>query len=347
MWKPFLGFIMLLSFFFINVQPQETSENLPEMPQTLHPSKGIVIAVLTIMFAISFFLLAYVKFCRTSPFSLNRLLNRDVNFQGLTQRASTTYSGIDKQVIEALPFFKFSSLKGSKQGLECCVCLSKFEDTEVLRLLPKCKHGFHMNCIDKWLETHSTCPLCRYRVDPADIKAFTCSISSRFLQVPSNLTQDPTLEIFVQREESRGEEGSSKFSSFWNIGERWKLVHSQQRVNHKIVISDTVATRSRWSDLNSSDLLSLNCEMLNDVSGRRVCGSKEEENWLRSMSEIANVARFEEKRMKELGVSTSSGYNGKEERLRKMWLAIVERTVKWFAGGDRSLREMEHKLLTV
>lgn len=324
MWKRSLGFIMILSFFF-DVQSQETTENEPEMSPTIHPSKGVVIAVLTVMFSISFLLLAYVKFCRSSPLEFG-----DINLQGLTPSGSR-YSGIDKQVIEALPFFKFSSLKGSKEGLECAVCLSKFEDSEVLRLLPKCKHGFHMNCIDKWLERHSSCPLCRYKVDPKDIKTFTSSISSRFLRVPSNLTEDPNLEISVQRDQSP--EASSRFNY-------WKLV---QKLNHKIVISD-VATRSRWSDLCSSDLLSLNSEMLSVMSSARFSSSNEEENLItllnekRSMSEIANVSRFEEIRKEE-----SSGNNGKEERVSRIWLSIVERTVQWFARRDRSFRDLEHK----
>lgn len=87
-------------------------------------------------------------------------------------------------------------------------------------------------------------------------------------------------------------------------------------MNHKIVISN-VFTRSRWSDLNASDLLSLNSEMLNDVCSRRFClcplessddsgnfhgisSSNEEENSFtalnpakkRCLHEIANVPRF-------------------------------------------------------
>ncbi|CAO2828874.1 unnamed protein product [Amaranthus hypochondriacus] len=44
--------------------------------------------------------------------------------------------------------------------VECCVCLCKFEDEEEVSEL-SCKHFFHKNCLDKWFNQHSTCPLCR------------------------------------------------------------------------------------------------------------------------------------------------------------------------------------------
>ncbi|KAG5065686.1 hypothetical protein JHK86_009417 [Glycine max] len=136
-------FVLVLSL-PSNVQSQakdSEEKNLPELPQMVHPSKGIIIAVLSTMFAIAFLLLLYVKFCRVIPHELLRQNSNLQNFQGLT-RPRSRVSGIDKQVIETLPYFKFSSLKGSKEGLECTVCLSKFEDTETLRLLPNGRfHG--------------------------------------------------------------------------------------------------------------------------------------------------------------------------------------------------------------
>jgi hypothetical protein len=51
-------------------------------------------------------------------------------------------------------------LANLQEGLECAVCLSRFEDADILRLLPKCKHAFHLDCVDTWLISHSTCPLC-------------------------------------------------------------------------------------------------------------------------------------------------------------------------------------------
>jgi E3 ubiquitin-protein ligase ATL41 len=50
--------------------------------------------------------------------------------------------------------------------VECAVCLSIVEDEEMMRLLPNCNHSFHVGCIDKWLASHSTCPICRTKVEP-------------------------------------------------------------------------------------------------------------------------------------------------------------------------------------
>ncbi|KAF8116665.1 hypothetical protein N665_0015s0041 [Sinapis alba] len=47
-------------------------------------------------------------------------------------------------------------------GEERVICLSDFVSGEKLRLLPKCNQGFHVCCIDKWLEQHLTCPKCRH-----------------------------------------------------------------------------------------------------------------------------------------------------------------------------------------
>ncbi|KAH7572025.1 hypothetical protein JRO89_XS04G0188700 [Xanthoceras sorbifolium] len=57
-------------------------------------------------------------------------------------------------------------LKIGKGALECAVCLCEFEDDETLRLIPKCDHVFHPECIDAWLSSHTTCPVCRSNLSP-------------------------------------------------------------------------------------------------------------------------------------------------------------------------------------
>ncbi|CAD5327433.1 unnamed protein product [Arabidopsis thaliana] len=72
--------------------------------------------------------------------------------------------GIDKDVIESFPAFLYSEVKAFKignGGVECAICLCEFEDEESLRWMPPCSHTFHANCIDEWLSSRSTCPVCR------------------------------------------------------------------------------------------------------------------------------------------------------------------------------------------
>ncbi|KNA09683.1 hypothetical protein SOVF_151370 [Spinacia oleracea] len=75
------------------------------------------------------------------------------------------YSGIDPFILRTFPVFLYtdhvSSFKHNKGPGECVVCLGLFERDEMLRLLPKCGHVFHVGCVDPWLVDHVTCPLCR------------------------------------------------------------------------------------------------------------------------------------------------------------------------------------------
>lgn len=50
---------------------------------------------------------------------------------------------------------------GLKEPFDCAVCLCEFAEQDKLRLLPMCSHAFHIHCIDTWLLSNSTCPLCR------------------------------------------------------------------------------------------------------------------------------------------------------------------------------------------
>lgn len=51
--------------------------------------------------------------------------------------------------------------KGAVIDSSCAICLVEYKETDMLRLLPDCKHLFHLNCIDPWMRLHPTCPICR------------------------------------------------------------------------------------------------------------------------------------------------------------------------------------------
>ncbi|WMV34972.1 hypothetical protein MTR67_028357 [Solanum verrucosum] len=68
--------------------------------------------------------------------------------------------GLDPVLLKTIPVVLFNH-EEFKDGLECAVCLCDVSEGEMARLLPKCNHGFHVDCIDMWFQSHSTCPLCR------------------------------------------------------------------------------------------------------------------------------------------------------------------------------------------
>ncbi|KAK8937012.1 RING-H2 finger protein ATL65 [Platanthera zijinensis] len=75
--------------------------------------------------------------------------------------------GLDDAAIKTLPLSVFSRSKAKQPAAtnrDCAVCLLEFEDGEWLRTLPICAHAFHVECIDVWLRSHATCPLCRAAV---------------------------------------------------------------------------------------------------------------------------------------------------------------------------------------
>ena len=44
---------------------------------------------------------------------------------------------------------------------KCSICRENFEGRDIVRKINSCNHIFHINCLDTWLETHTSCPVCR------------------------------------------------------------------------------------------------------------------------------------------------------------------------------------------
>uniref|UniRef100_A0A8C6UQM6 Ring finger protein 44 n=1 Tax=Neogobius melanostomus TaxID=47308 RepID=A0A8C6UQM6_9GOBI len=74
--------------------------------------------------------------------------------------------GLTKADIEQLPSYRFNSENHLSEQTLCVVCFSDFECRQLLRVLP-CNHEFHAKCVDKWLKTNRTCPICR--ADASDV----------------------------------------------------------------------------------------------------------------------------------------------------------------------------------
>ncbi|KAF8413095.1 hypothetical protein HHK36_001071 [Tetracentron sinense] len=71
-------------------------------------------------------------------------------------------SGLEPVVVAAIPTMKFNrEAFRSVEDAQCTICLGEYQEKEVLRIMPKCGHNFHLACIDVWLQKQSTCPVCR------------------------------------------------------------------------------------------------------------------------------------------------------------------------------------------
>ncbi|GJS22409.1 zinc finger, RING/FYVE/PHD-type containing protein [Tanacetum coccineum] len=78
----------------------------------------------------------------------------------------STNNGINEKIIEVIPKYTYDSNTeykgfGMLCSSECAICLSEYVDGEEIRVLPECRHVFHVGCIDAWLSSNSSCPSCR------------------------------------------------------------------------------------------------------------------------------------------------------------------------------------------
>eukprot|EP00850_Spirogloea_muscicola_P006230 SM000029S10525 [mRNA] locus=s29:582554:583697:+ [translate_table: standard] len=77
--------------------------------------------------------------------------------------------GLNPALIASFPMLKHSrdaAPATGKHDSQCVVCLGDYEEGDSLRRLPLCGHSFHVECIDSWLRSHATCPICRTSLLP-------------------------------------------------------------------------------------------------------------------------------------------------------------------------------------
>lgn len=328
------------------------------------------------MFSLTFLLLLYAKHCKRGVGDGALGVGVGVGGGGggpgyggypSSGAAERRHSGVDRAVVESLPVFRFGSLRGQKEGLECAVCLSRFEPAEVLRLLPKCRHCFHVECVDTWLDAHSTCPLCRVRVDPEDVVLLPAPppepdpypgpdkpAEAKCEEVRSGRRvsgrhSTGSLQIVVQRAEPavprtrRSADATGCLELNRVRKDRLLLAAAEdpegfeRRFSHRVVVSGDAAAE-RWSDLRPSDLLFLRSEMIITDSGRfsasRAAGASGGEvvSGARCLSELAGVSR--------IAPSRAGGWASRTEEERSVmrrWLGFAaKRTARWLRGppGD-------------
>ncbi|KAL3615614.1 hypothetical protein CASFOL_041275 [Castilleja foliolosa] len=117
-------------------------------------------------------------------------------------------SGLEPLAVAAIPTMKFNNEAfSSMEDAQCSICLSEYEEKEVLRIMPKCGHSFHLSCIDIWLKKQSTCPVCRLSlqdsVETKDVRTDAQSTTAQSLDL-SEITVEHSISVDLDSVVSRG-----------------------------------------------------------------------------------------------------------------------------------------------
>ncbi|MED6143421.1 hypothetical protein PIB30_005995 [Stylosanthes scabra] len=184
------------------VQPLSSNEH------TWDPSVAFVIGSILGSF---FFVAAFLTFLRRCA----ELLLAQQQSNNTTQLpCSCCNTGINPDILETFPIVFYSSIKDlrirAEGPLECAVCLTEFTGNDTLRLLPHCNHVFHPPCIDAWLSSHVTCPVCRANLN----------------QDPSQVAVSVTTQLSSGGEEHE-EEGSGNRAEEENVGGESIIIEGQ------------------------------------------------------------------------------------------------------------------------
>jgi len=122
---------------------------------------GISIGILLLITTIT--LTSY--FCTRSQVpNPPRRRNNNNTSEFLEPQHSILDLGLDEETIMSYPKMLYSEVKRNKYDSTstcCSICLGDYKGSDMLKVLPDCKHMFHLKCIEPWLRIHPSCPLCR------------------------------------------------------------------------------------------------------------------------------------------------------------------------------------------
>ncbi|XP_076937303.1 E3 ubiquitin-protein ligase RHA2A-like [Bidens hawaiensis] len=72
-----------------------------------------------------------------------------------------------KDKVNVVSYSEFACRCGGGENPVCTVCMECVDDCHMIRELVNCKHVFHQECLDKWLDVGQVnCPLCRSMLLP-------------------------------------------------------------------------------------------------------------------------------------------------------------------------------------
>ncbi|KAG4992645.1 hypothetical protein AAZX31_09G232200 [Glycine max] len=154
-----------------------SSSSIPSSPDHFpHLGLGYSIAIaLAFLFLLSTLLLSSYLCCRHNRRRLRHTTAAATSDGGIVlprvifvaedeDEDGSVAVGFDQSVINSYPRFQFNRDNARNNNIintTCSICLCEYKDSEMLRMMPECRHYFHLCCLDSWLKLNGSCPVCR------------------------------------------------------------------------------------------------------------------------------------------------------------------------------------------
>lgn len=156
--------------------------------------------------------------------------------------------GLDEALIKSMAVFKYKKRETFVGVSDCSVCLSEFQDDESVRILPNCNHVFHVSCIDKWLKSNSSCPLCRSNIFTLN-NVSTFEVQDVVIELPlrnETFSQDEQIvvgsgnelrgvEIAMMMNHGGGGDSKHAFRAFSDLQGRERVIEIRDEVCESII----------------------------------------------------------------------------------------------------------------
>ncbi|XP_049398569.1 RING-H2 finger protein ATL54-like [Solanum stenotomum] len=222
------------------IPPPTPIESSNKVVQNILPYIIISIALFVSLFLLVSYYIIIVRNC--SNWNRRRTRGEGDNGESINDHPIWYINtmGIETSLINLITIFKYQTGDGLIDGTECSVCLNEFQDDDSLKLLPKCNHAFHIDCIDMWIRSHVNCPLCRA---PIISNTVVAPVGSSII-VPISSTNDDIGSIVEMNNNNEAREG--EFQENDDHDERnetsKKDVEILQKMRRSVSMDSSIAT---------------------------------------------------------------------------------------------------------
>ena len=149
----------IISFWGLSVYKSQETQDCSSTVSAANKYRTLVLVNIIIfgLYAVLCWIMALVMLCCGGVIKVAYNEHQRKELQKKMAKIPLAQKAIDRTTKK-----KFADVDDKEIADKCIICLCEFEDTdEIAELACSNKHIFHVECIQKWLETNLVCPTCK------------------------------------------------------------------------------------------------------------------------------------------------------------------------------------------